>query len=115
MNRHDLNRRAAVARAVPLETVLVLCGALRDRHDTSKWHTAQGPLSVTGVKFMNWARSQGGGGAIDLVMHLCGLDFRAAVEWLESHIGTGYVGLGRVGAGCVGTGGLSAAKNVAEE
>ena len=100
MNRHDLDRRAALARAVPLETVLVQCGALRDRHDTSKWHTAQGPLSVTGAKFMNWARSQGGGGAIDLVIHLSGLGFRAAVEWLESHLGTGYV---------------SAAKNVVDE
>jgi hypothetical protein len=110
VNRHDLDRRAALARAVPLETVLVLCGALRDRHDQSKWHTQQGPLSVTGAKFMNWARSQGGGGAIDLVMHLLGLGFRAAVEWLESHVGTGYVGEEPVGSGQIG-----AAKNVAAE
>ena len=103
MNRHDLDRRAALARAVPLETVLVLCGAFRDGYDPSKWHTAQGPLSVTGAKFMNWARSQGGGGAIDLVMHLWGLDFRAAVEWLESRVGTGYVKDECLGAEYAGT------------
>jgi hypothetical protein len=34
---------------------------------------------------MNWNRGQGGGGAIDLVMHLAGLDYRAAVEWLEQY------------------------------
>ena len=102
MNRHDFDRRAAAARSVPLETVLVLCGAIRDRHDPSKWHTPQGPLSVKGAKFMNWARSQGGGGAIDLVMHLGSLNFRAALEWLETRVGTGYVGAEPVGAGQIG-------------
>jgi len=85
MNRGDFRRRADRARAVPLETVLRLRGAVRDRHDKSKWHTEQGPLSVTGSRFMNWERSHGGGGAIDLVMHLAGLDSADAVEWLEWH------------------------------
>jgi hypothetical protein len=31
---------------------------------------------------MNWTRAQGGGGAIDLVMHLHGLSFAQAVQWL---------------------------------
>ena len=48
MNRDDFRRRAAAARAVPLESVLVFRGAQRDRQDRTKWHTAQGPLSVTG-------------------------------------------------------------------
>jgi hypothetical protein len=42
-------------------------------------------LSVTGAKFMNWHRGRGGGGAIDLVMHLNGLGFGQALEWLERH------------------------------
>jgi hypothetical protein len=83
MNRRDLRRRADLVRGVPLETVLRLRGAVRDRRDHSKWETEQGPLSVTGVRFMSWSRSRGGGGAIDLVMHLAGLDCAAAVEWLE--------------------------------
>jgi len=88
MNRDDFRRRAAAARAVPLESVLVFRGAQRDRQDRTKWHTAQGPLSVTGPKFTNWRGGQGGGGAIDLVMHLAGVDFRTALEWLEQHFAT---------------------------
>ena len=62
--------------------MLQALGAKPDRHDCAKWHTAQGPLSVTGAKFMNWQQGVGGGGAIDLVLHLMGLDFKAAVAWL---------------------------------
>jgi hypothetical protein len=72
-------------RAVPLETVLPLCGAQPDRYDRHKWHTSAGVLSITGAKFMNWNLGVGGGGAIDLVMHLHHLDFNAAVDWLVHH------------------------------
>ena len=87
MNFADLRRRAAVVRAVPLEAVLIFRGAVRDAHDRRKWHTEQGPLSVTGPKFMNWHTGRGGGGAIDLVMHLAGVDFRTALVWLEERLG----------------------------
>ena len=53
-------------------------GAVRDQRDKSKWHTEQGPLSVSGAKFMNWHRRAGGGGAIDLMMHLADVDFRTS-------------------------------------
>ena len=86
MNFEDLRRHAAAVRAAPLEDVLLCRGAVRDRHDRSKWHTEQGPLSVAGPKFMNWQRGHGGGGAIDLVMHLAGVDFRTAVIWLQQHL-----------------------------
>jgi hypothetical protein len=89
MSFDELRRRASAVRAVPLETVLLSRGAVRDRHDRHKWHTEQGPLSVSGPKFMNWHRGQGGGGAIDLVMHLAGVDFRTAVAWLEHHLAAG--------------------------
>jgi hypothetical protein len=85
VNFDDFRRRADRVRAVPLETVLTLRGARRDRHDRGKWHSEQGPLSVTGVKFTNWHSCRGGGGAIDLVMHLARVDCRTAVEWLERH------------------------------
>jgi hypothetical protein len=94
MNFDELRQRAAAARAVPLQTVLLLRGAVRDRHDRRKWHTEQGPLSVSGPKFMNWHRGQGGGGAIDLVMHLAGVDFRAAVTWLQQHLAANSPTLG---------------------
>jgi hypothetical protein len=69
--------RAQHLRAIPLETVLAVCGAQPDRYDKRKWHTSTGVLSVTGAKFMNWNSNVGGGGALDLVMHLNHLDFKA--------------------------------------
>lgn len=79
---------APALRAIPLEPVLSLCGARPDPGDQHKWHTAVGVLSVTGAKFMNWNRGTGGGGAIDLVIHLNHLDFKAAVDWLAAHFPT---------------------------
>jgi len=78
-------QRAQRMRAVPLTAVLRGSGAVPDRADPHKWHTSQGVLSVTGAKFMNWHLGRGGGGAIDLVMHLHGLGFGQALEWLEAH------------------------------
>jgi len=72
-------------RAVPLEAVLPLCGAAPDRQDRRKWHTPAGTLSINGPKFMNWSRGVGGGGAIDLVIHLQGFGFRDAFDWLGRH------------------------------
>ncbi len=72
-------------RRVPLPAVLREAGARRDRSDQAKWHTPKGAISITGMKFMNWQQSRGGGGAIDLAMHLNGLDFPAAVAWLRRH------------------------------
>jgi hypothetical protein len=72
-------------RALPLERVLPLCGGRPDHDDRHKWHTPAGTLSVTGAKFMNWSAGVGGGGAIDLVIHLRRLDFKSAVDWLAGH------------------------------
>jgi hypothetical protein len=89
MSGDPFRRRADRARAVPLEAVLLARGAARDRHDRSKWHTEHGPLTITGAKFFNWSCHRGGGGAIDLVMHLAAVDYRAAVDWLEQHMALG--------------------------
>jgi hypothetical protein len=35
---------------------------------------------------MNWNRNVGGGGAIDLAMHLNGMDFKTAVELLSQGV-----------------------------
>jgi hypothetical protein len=75
-------------RALPLERILPLCGAQPDRYDRRKWHTPAGVLSVTGPKFMNWTLGAGGGGAIDLVIHLQRLDFKGALDWLAGHFPT---------------------------
>jgi Protein of unknown function (DUF3991)/Toprim-like len=88
MTSGRLKELANQLRAIPLESVLRLSGAEPHRHDRRKWHTSQGLLSVTGAKFINWHRDAGGGGAIDLVMHLHSLPFRQAVQWLEQRFPT---------------------------
>jgi hypothetical protein len=81
----DRRARADRLRALPLEHILTQSGARPDPHDPCKWHTARGVLSVRGTKFFNWHCGQGGGGAIDLVIHLHQLTFHDALQWLERH------------------------------
>jgi Toprim-like/Protein of unknown function (DUF3991) len=88
-SRH-LRALADHLRSIPLEEVLRLEPSARpDRYDRAKWHTARGVLSVSGAKFMNWSCAQGGGGAIDLVMHLHQVGFGPAVQWLSQRFGGG--------------------------
>jgi len=82
MNFQDRRKQADILRAIPLKAVLLASGAQADPRDPSKWHTAMGVLSVNGIKFINWKQGGSGGGAIDLVMHLHGMDFTAAIQWL---------------------------------
>lgn len=55
---------------------------------TSRWHaTAQGrdfEILCTREKFFDTRASVGGGGAIDLAMHLLSLDFKGAVRVLRT-------------------------------
>ena len=88
MNRDDFRRQADLVRAIPLEVVLTSWDAVRDRRDKSQWRTPRGPLSVTGTQFFNWHARHGGGGAIDLVMHLGDMDARAAIQWLQRNLGS---------------------------
>jgi hypothetical protein len=85
MTFQEIRDRADRVRSIPLQEVLKLAGAKRDRYDKAKWHTARGVISCTAAKFMNWNRGVGGGGAIDLAMHLNSFGFKAAVEWLCHH------------------------------
>jgi len=68
---------------VPLPLVLAQLEAARDRRDPAKWRTTRGLLSLTGAKFINWNQGVGGGGAIDLVMHVQQVGFGQALQWLE--------------------------------
>ena len=80
--------RAERLRALPLSAVLLALEAVRDPHDPARWHTARGILSISGPKFINWNLDRGGGGAIDLIMHVRQVGFGQALEWLEQHFGT---------------------------
>jgi hypothetical protein len=72
-------------RRIDLTQILPRCGCSIHRLDKCKWHTPCGTISVNGQKFMNWSKNKGGGGAIDLVCHLRGDDFKQAVAWLASN------------------------------
>ncbi len=54
---------------------------------TSRWHSSVGgehfELLCTGPKFWDCRANKGGGGAIYLVMHLKGIEFRAATQLLD--------------------------------
>jgi hypothetical protein len=82
MRRETIGQRADHLRAIPLPDVLRAAGAKADPHDPAKWHTARGILSVNGTKFFNWNEGRGGGGAIDLAMHLSATTFFDALDWL---------------------------------
>lgn len=88
MNLASIRQRTDHLRAIPLADVLRACGAQPDPHDPHKWHTPRGVLSVTGAKFINWNQGVGGGGAIDLIIHLHHLGFRQALDWLGLHFPT---------------------------
>lgn len=73
------------ARNIPLEEILYRVGAKKHKFDNSKWHTSKGTISITGQKFFNWSEDIGGGGAIDLVIHLFDFGFRQAHQWLQQN------------------------------
>jgi hypothetical protein len=79
--------RADRLRALPLPRVLAALEATADPGDRAKWRCARGVLSITGPKFINWNQGVGGGGAIDLVMHVRQVGFGQALEWLEARFG----------------------------
>ena len=78
----QVRQQANRVRGMDLCAVLHACGAAPDRYDRAKWHTQQGVVCVTGMKFMNFSRDVGGGGAIDLLMHLENIGFVQAVQRL---------------------------------
>lgn len=72
----------AALRSIPLVEVLNRLGAVPDPKDKHNWKTSAGRITVTGPKFYNHDKGVGGGGAIDLVMHLRQVDFQEAVRFL---------------------------------
>jgi hypothetical protein len=75
-------------RQLPLETVLEGFSAQRDPQDpTRNWKTQVGRITITEGKFYNHDQDKGGGGAIDLVMHMGDFSFPKAVAWLGGQVG----------------------------
>lgn len=78
----NIRKQADLVRNIDLVAVLKQTAAIADQYDRSKWYTPRGVISVTGRKFFKRTRTVGGGGAIDLIMHLQDYDFITAVSWL---------------------------------
>jgi hypothetical protein len=82
---NEIKNRADMARTIDLEELLKRTGCDCYRFDKTKWHTPQGAISIKGDKFFNWNAGIGGGGAISLLMHLTGYDFKSSVDWISQH------------------------------
>lgn len=78
----EIRKKADSVRNIDLHTLLRYHGCTKSSEDKAKWHTPRGLISVNGQKFMNWTQGTGGGGAIDLAIHLHGFGFKDAVFWL---------------------------------
>lgn len=85
VQRTQLNFKelADQVRNFDLEVVAAHLGLEQDSHDKHKWRDAGHIISISGEKFMDWLADKGGGGAIDLVMHVQQLGFKEAVQWLS--------------------------------
>jgi len=85
--REDYGRLIQQVKGIDLEDVMRALGGERDRYDKRMWrvngvHVSINPGHGGGQVFYNHDREKGGKGAIDLVMHLTGYDFRQAVAYL---------------------------------
>jgi hypothetical protein len=78
-----LQEVADEVRGADLEDVAAHLGLECDRHDKHKWRNGDHIISISGPLFMDWLADAGGRGAIDLVMHVQGVEFKEAVEWLS--------------------------------
>jgi hypothetical protein len=60
----------------------------RESHQSSRWHATVGghdfELLCTGPKFLDTRAGTGGGGAIDLAMHLLHIGFKQATQLLRT-------------------------------
>ena len=65
----DRRVRAEALRGYPLEDVVRRLGYRRDPADAARWRRLGSVVSINGFMFYDHLRGQGGGGAIDLVIH----------------------------------------------
>lgn len=75
----EIRKTADRVRNIDLRALLQHHGCKKDPRDKAKWHTPRGIISVNGQKFMNQTLGTGGGGAIDIIIHLRGIEFKDAV------------------------------------
>ena len=82
MNRYHPERLRRL-RDLPLDTVATAVGYRRDPRDRSRWKKTGSVIGIDGTRFYDHLLQEGGGGAIDLVMHAHRCQFPRAVALLE--------------------------------
>jgi len=85
--QRDYKALVAQARQLDLRDTIQTLGGAQDRYDTHKWRVNDEHISINGERFYNHDRQQGGGGSIDLVMHVIGYSFTQAVAYLNHEAG----------------------------
>lgn len=83
--RHSLKQQADQLRDLPLDLVAWHLGLDRDPIQDNRWKGEKHIINIDKTKFHDFhpTQSKGGGGAIDLVMHVNDCDFRQALAWLH--------------------------------
>ena len=74
-------------RDLPLLDVAYELGLEPDSKDKHKWQNEYHTINITGSKFYDWKEMKGGGGAIDLVMHVNQCDYKQSLAWLNDRFG----------------------------
>jgi len=85
--QRDYKTLVAQARHLDLRDTIQTLGGAQDRYDTYKWQVNGEHISINGEKFYNHDQQKGGGGSIDLVMHVTGYSFKQAVAYLNHEAG----------------------------
>jgi len=85
--QRDYKALVAQARQLDLRDTMQTLGGAQDRYDTHKWRVNDEHISINGEQFYNHDRQSGGGGSIDLVMHVTGYSFTQAVAYLNHEAG----------------------------
>jgi len=85
--QRDYTALVAQARQLDLRDTIQTLGSAQDRYDTHRWRVNDEHISINGERFYNHDRQQGGGGSIDLVMHVTGYSFTQAVAYLNHEAG----------------------------
>ncbi|MGK7906912.1 MAG: AAA family ATPase, partial [Synechococcus sp.] len=85
-SRSRLIQLADKVRDLPLERVAEFLEMEPDLKDKYKWRSDGAIVSINGSKFFDHLHQKGGGGAIDLVMHVRRTSFCNAAIWLTEQV-----------------------------
>ncbi len=80
-------QQADQLRDLPLEDVAWHLGLDKADKGENRWKGLGQVININGSKWYDFTAEKGGGGAIDLVMHVTGCNFRSSLAWLCDRFG----------------------------